>query len=216
MVVILFNVYVYGNIITYRAIAPKQSAFMSMRMSEWARENREVSLQYRWLPYSEISVNLKKALIASEDAHFADHEGFDWKGIQQAMKRNQKSGKIKGGGSTISQQLAKNLFLNTGQNYVRKGEEALITAMMEATIDKNRIFELYLNVIEWDDGVFGAEAAAHRFYRKSARDLTKMQAAQMAARVPSPLLFAANPKHPRLYSRTNTILKRMNSAQLPE
>lgn len=216
MVVVLFNVYVYGNIITYRAIAPKQSAFMSMRMNEWARENREVSLQYRWLPYSAISVNLKKALIASEDAHFADHEGFDWKGIQQAMKRNQKSGKIKGGGSTISQQLAKNLFLNTGQNYVRKGEEALITAMMEATIDKNRIFELYLNVIEWDDGVFGAEAAAQRFYRKSARDLTKTQAAQLAARVPSPLLFADNPHHPRLRSRTNTILKRMNSAQLPD
>ena len=104
---IFFNAYVYGNIITYRAVAPSKTAFMSMRMSQFAKEGRDVELDYRWVPYDQISVNLKKALIASEDANFAEHGGFDWNGIKYAMKRNKQSGEVKAGGSTISQQLAK-------------------------------------------------------------------------------------------------------------
>ena len=138
---IFFNAYVYGNIITYRAVAPSKTAFMSMRMSQFAKEGRDVELDYRWVPYDQISVNLKKALIASEDANFAEHSGFDWNGIKYAMKRNKQSGEVKAGGSTISQQLAKNLFLNESRSYIRKGEEAAITAMMEAVTDKDRIFE---------------------------------------------------------------------------
>lgn len=133
---IFFNAYVYGNIITYRAVAPSKTAFMSMRMSQFAKEGRDVELDYRWVPYDQISVNLKKALIASEDANFAEHSGFDWNGIKYAMKRNKQSGEVKAGGSTISQQLAKNLFLNESRSYIRKGEEAAITAMMEAVTDK--------------------------------------------------------------------------------
>lgn len=213
---IFFNAYVYGNIITYRAVAPHQTAFMNMRMQQMKDEGREVELDYRWMPYEHISVNLKKALIASEDAKFAEHAGFDWSGIQNAMKRNEKSGEVKAGGSTISQQLAKNLFLNESRSYIRKGEEAAITAMMEAVTDKDRIFELYLNSIEWHYGVFGAEAAAQKFYKKPVDNLTKQQAAKLAARVPAPLFYADHPKSPRLRGKTNIILRRMGSAELPE
>ncbi|MCP1772204.1 monofunctional biosynthetic peptidoglycan transglycosylase [Neisseria perflava] len=215
-VFIFFNAYVYGNILTYRAIAPHQTAFMGMRMKQFQEEGRDVALDYRWVSYERISTNLKKALIASEDAKFAEHAGFDWSGIQSAIKRNEKSGEVKAGGSTISQQLAKNLFLNDSRSYIRKGEEAAITAMMEAVTDKDRIFELYLNVIEWDYGVFGAEAAAQKFYKKPADNLTKQQAAKLAARVPAPLFYADNPKSKRLRAKTNIILRRMGSAELPE
>ncbi|UOO81632.1 monofunctional biosynthetic peptidoglycan transglycosylase [Uruburuella testudinis] len=213
---ILFNAYVYGNIITYRAVAPHQSAFMGMRMSEFRDARKTVALDYRWVPYQNISTNLKKALIASEDANFAEHGGFDWSGIQNAIKRNQKSGKVRAGGSTISQQLAKNLFLNDSRSYIRKAEEAAITAMLEATTDKDRIFALYLNVIEWAPGVFGAEAAAQHFYKKAANNLSRQQAAQLAARVPRPLYYAAHPRDRGLRNKTNIILRRMGSAALPD
>lgn len=213
---IFFNAYVYGNIITYRAVAPSKTAFMSMRMSQFAKEGRDVELDYRWVPYDQISVNLKKALIASEDANFAEHSGFDWNGIKYAMKRNKQSGEVKAGGSTISQQLAKNLFLNESRSYIRKGEEAAITAMMEAVTDKDRIFELYLNLIEWHYGVFGAEAASQYFYKKPASALTRQQAAKLTARVPAPLFYADHPKSKRMHNKTNIILRRMGSAELPE
>ena len=213
---IIFNAYVYGSILTFRAVAPHHSAFMTARMAEFRREGRDVALDYRWRAYPDISANLKKALIASEDAAFAEHSGFDWNGIRNAIKRNEKSGKIKGGGSTISQQLAKNLFLSEWQSYIRKGEEAAITAMLEATTDKDRIFELYLNIIEWDYGVYGAEAAAQKFYGKPAANLSKQQAAALAARVPAPLYYADHPQSKRLRSKTNIILRRMGSATLPE
>lgn len=213
---ILFNMSAYGTIISYRALAPHRTAFMNMRMDELAASRPDTKLDYRWVDYNNISVNLKKALIASEDANFAEHGGFDWNGIRNAMRRNEESGRIKAGGSTISQQLAKNLFLNEWQSYIRKGEEAAITAMLEATTDKDRIFELYLNVIEWDYGVFGAEAASQRFYRKPAATLSKQQAAALAARVPAPLFYADNPNSKRLRAKTNIILKRMGSAELPE
>ncbi len=119
---IFFNAYVYGNIITYRAVAPHRTAFMSMRMKQFEQEGRDVALDYRWVPYNRISTNLKKALIASEDVRFAGHGGFDWGGIQNAIRRNRNSGEVKAGGSTISQQLAKNLFLNESRNYLRKGD----------------------------------------------------------------------------------------------
>ena len=212
---ILFNAYVYGSIITYRAVAPHSTAFMSMRMNELRDDKPDVKLDYRWVPYHDISVNLKKALIASEDAKFAEHGGFDWSGIQNAIKRNQKSGKLKAGGSTISQQLSKNLFLNESRSYFRKVEEAEITAMLEATTDKDRIFALYLNVIEWGYGVYGAEAAAQHFFNKPAINLTKQQAAQLAARVPRPLYYINNPKDRALRGKTNIILRRMGSAELP-
>ena len=213
---VLFHIFVYGHIISYRAFAPRQTAFMHMRMAQLAETRPDVRLDYRWVPYGQISDNLKKALIASEDANFAEHSGFDWNGIKNAMRRNEKSGKVRAGGSTISQQLAKNLFLNEQRSYWRKAEEAAITAMLEATTDKDRIYTLYLNVIEWGYGIYGAEAAAQRLYGTGAAKLTRSQAAALAARVPAPLRYADNPSDPRLRSKTNIILRRMGSAELPE
>ena len=214
--IVLFNVWAYGNILSYRAIAPYRTSFMSMRMNELAAEKPDVVLDYRWVPYAQISVNLKKALIASEDAGFAEHSGFDWNGIKNAMQRNERSGKIRAGGSTISQQLAKNLFLNESRSYFRKAEEAVLTSMLEATTDKDRLYELYLNVIEWGYGIYGAEAAAQHWHRKSAAELTKAQAAELAARVPRPLYYADHPRDAALKRKTNIILRRMGSAELPE
>ena len=214
--IVLFNVWAYGNILSYRAIAPYRTSFMSMRMDELAAEKPDVALDYRWVPYAQISVNLKKALIASEDAGFAEHSGFDWNGIKNAMQRNERSGKIRAGGSTISQQLAKNLFLNESRSYFRKAEEAVLTSMLEATTDKDRLYELYLNVIEWGYGIYGAEAAAQHWHRKSAAELTKAQAAELAARVPRPLYYADHPRDTALKRKTNIILRRMGSAELPE
>ena len=214
--IVLFNVWAYGNILSYRAIAPYRTSFMSMRMDELAAEKPDVALDYRWVPYPQISVNLKKALIASEDAGFAEHSGFDWNGIKNAMQRNERSDKIRAGGSTISQQLAKNLFLNESRSYFRKAEEAVLTSMLEATTDKDRLYELYLNVIEWGYGIYGAEAAAQHWHRKSAAELTKAQAAELAARVPRPLYYADHPRDAALKRKTNIILRRMGSAELPE
>ena len=214
--IVLFNVWAYGNILSYRAIAPYRTSFMSMRMDELAAEKPDVALDYRWVPYPQISVNLKKALIASEDAGFAEHSGFDWNGIKNAMQRNERSGKIRAGGSTISQQLAKNLFLNESRSYFRKAEEAVLTSMLEATTDKDRLYELYLNVIEWGYGIYGAEAAAQHWHRKSVAELTKAQAAELAARVPRPLYYADHPRDAALKRKTNIILRRMGSAELPE
>ena len=142
--------------------------------------------------------------------------GFDWNGIKNAIKKNEKSGKVKAGGSTISQQLAKNLFLNENRSYWRKAEEAAITAMLEASTDKDRIYTLYLNVIEWGYGIYGAEAASQYFYKQSAAQLNKIQAAQLAARVPKPLFYIDHPNDTGLRRKTNIILRRMGSATLPE
>lgn len=213
---ILFNLWAYGNVMTLRVLAPDNTAFMRQRMAQLAQTRPDVHLQYRWVDYAQISPNLKKAIIASEDATFAVHEGFDWQGMKQAIKRNWQQGEVKAGGSTISQQLAKNLFLTEKRSYLRKAEEAVITAMLEATMDKERIYAIYLNIIEWDYGVYGAEAASQHFYGKSASQLSKTQAAQLAARVSAPLRYADNPKDPRLSRKTQIILKRMGSAELPE
>ena len=216
MLFVLFNVFVYGNLLTYRAVAPHRTMFMLLRMHQFAETRPDVQLNYQWVPYNQISANLKKALIASEDARFAEHDGFDWNGIQTAIKKNQRQGKVAAGGSTISQQLAKNLFLSDSRHYWRKAEEAVITSLLEATTNKDRIFTLYLNVIEWDYGVFGAQAASQKLYKSSALQLTAQQAAKMAARVPRPLYYADHPHDKQIRRKANIILRRMGSAQLPD
>lgn len=211
-----FNMYAYGSIIGLRTLAPSSTAFMNTRMAQLAERKPEVKRDYRWVDYQDISPHLKKALIASEDARFAVHGGFDWEGIRQAARRNRAQGEIRAGGSTISQQLVKNLFLNEERSYWRKAEEAALTAILEATTDKTRIYTLYLNVIEWGYGIYGAEAAAQHFYGVSAKQLNPRQAAALAARVSAPLRYADQPNDPRLRRKTEIILKRMNSAKLPE
>jgi monofunctional biosynthetic peptidoglycan transglycosylase len=149
------------------------------------------------VPYERISIHLKRAIVAAEDAKFLELEGFDAEGIQAAVEKNLKKGKLVAGGSTISQQLAKNLLLSGERSFIRKGQEAVITLMFESTWSKRRILEVYLNVIEWGNGIYGAEAAARRYYKTSAAKLNRDQAARMAAMVPNPRWYKAIAAHAR-------------------
>ncbi len=188
---------------------------MESRLEVMQDENSEATLQHEWVDYEKISSHLKRALIAAEDANFVDHEGFDWEGIQKAYEKNLRKGKIVAGGSTISQQLAKNLFLSTKRTPWRKGEEVIITVMMEKMMDKQRIFEIYLNSIEWGNGVFGAEAAARHYYHVSAAQLTAAQAAKLAAMVPNPRFYDKHRDASGLLRKTNIILGRLNDSEIP-
>ena len=194
---------------------PTSTAFMDARLSAMREKNPAAKLKQQWVPYSKISNNLKRAVLVAEDDKFADHEGFDWDGIQRAMEKNEKKGKVVAGGSTITQQLAKNLFLSGNRSMIRKGEEALITVLMEHILDKERILEIYLNVIEWGDGVFGAEAASRHYYGVSASQLSVEQAARLAAMVPRPRFYDRNRNAPWLMKKTQIIIERMPRAQLP-
>lgn len=194
---------------------PESSAFMETRLETLQEKNPHATLQHRWVPYAKISDNLKRALIAAEDAKFMEHEGFDWEGIAKAYEKNRQKGKIVAGGSTISQQLAKNLFLSTKRSPWRKLEEAMITVMLEVLMDKQRIFEIYLNIIEWGDGVFGAEAAAQHYFQITAAQLTPEQAAQLAAMVPSPRYFDRHREAANLANRAAFILTNMEKADIP-
>ena len=159
--------------------------------------------------------SLKRAIVAAEDGKFLDHEGFDWEAIQKAYEKNLKRGRVVSGGSTISQQLAKNLFLSGERTWWRKAQEAAITVMIETIMTKRRILEIYLNVIEWGNGVFGAEAAARYHFDTNAAALSAEQSAQLAALVPSPRRYGRGSETPYLQKRKQIILSRMNSAAVP-
>jgi monofunctional glycosyltransferase len=199
----------------WRDHPPSQTAFMAARLSELQVKRPQAHVQYVWVPYERISSNLKKAMIAAEDAKFVEHEGFDWDGIQQAMDKNFRKGRVVAGGSTISQQLAKNLFLSGQRSYLRKAEEAVITVMLEAILDKRRIFEIYLNVIEWGNEVFGSEAAARHYFGVGAGELNAEQAARLAAMAPNPRHYESAPNSKGLARKIPIILARMPSAELP-
>lgn len=194
---------------------PESSAFMETRLEIMQDQNPDAELHHKWVPYEQISGNLKRAVMASEDAKFLQHEGFDWEGMQAAWEKNLKKGKLVAGGSTISQQLAKNLFLSSKRTPWRKAEEAVITVMLENMMTKRRIFEIYLNVIEWGDGVFGAEAAARHYYKTSARGLSAPQAARLAAMIPNPRFYDKNRNTRGLNRKTAIILRRMNYVYVP-
>ena len=194
---------------------PDSTAFMRARLEEMRAANPAAKLQQQWVPYSQISESLKRAVVVAEDAKFIDHEGFDWEAIEQAREKNQKKGKVVAGGSTISQQLAKNLFLSPSRTPLRKGEEALITVMIEHVMDKRRILEIYLNVIEWGEGVFGAEAAARHYYNTSAAKLGPEASARLAAIVPRPRFYDRNRNTPGIAKKSQVILSRMPAAELP-
>jgi monofunctional biosynthetic peptidoglycan transglycosylase len=194
---------------------PQSTAFIDARLERMHEKNPKAVLHQQWMPYRAISINLKRAIIAAEDAKFLDHEGFDWEGIQKAYEKNLKKGRIVSGGSTISQQLAKNLFLSGERTWWRKAQEAAITVMLETIMTKRRILEIYLNVIEWGDGVFGAEAAAHYHFGIPAASVGPEQAAQLAAMVPNPRRYRPGGETRYLQKRTEIILARMNAATVP-
>jgi len=201
-----------------RLVGEFQSLFDELYASSaqrLARKNPDAKLQHQWVPYNRISNNLKRAVIASEDDSFVDHEGVDWEAMQKAYEKNQKKGKVVSGGSTITQQLAKNLFLSGERSYLRKGQELIITYMLELCMSKERILEIYLNSVEWGVGIFGAEAASQHYYHVSAAALSVAQAARLAVMLPKPRYFDKNQGSGYLQRRTEIIVKRMNSAELP-
>jgi len=204
------QIWFFGRILYVNEVDPSSSAFMQRYL-----ETPGARLRYTWVPYARISPHLKRAVIAAEDARFLDHEGFDWEAIQKAMQKNERRGKVVAGASTISQQLAKNLFLSGSRSWLRKGQEAVITWMMEHTLSKRRILELYLNVAEWGDGVFGAEAAARYHFGVPAAALTPEQATWLAAILPSPKRYDRGRETPYISGRMVTISARMTAAQIP-
>ena len=215
LAVLALHAYFAVMIVWWRDHAPQETAFMAERMHDLRRRNAAAQLHYQFVPYERISNALKRAMIAAEDSKFVDHEGFDWDGIELALEKNQKRGRIVAGGSTITQQLAKNLFLSGERSWLRKGEEAIITLMLEALLDKRRIFELYLNVIECGNGVFGAEAASQRYFGTPAARLTPEEGARLAAMAPNPRFYERNQGAPGLNRKIRIILARMGSAELP-
>ncbi|MDD5403218.1 MAG: monofunctional biosynthetic peptidoglycan transglycosylase [Sulfuricella sp.] len=214
-VVVLYQAWIFAHIWWWVDHNPSTSAFMDTRLAEMQEKNPGAELRHKWVPYDRISMNLKRALIAAEDAKFIDHEGFDWDGIQKAYEKNLKKGRIVAGGSTISQQLAKNLFLSSRKAFWRKGEEALITLMLERMMTKRRILEIYMNVIEWGNGVFGAEAASRYYYKTSAASLSAEQAAKLAAMVPNPRYYDSHRNAKGLMRKSAIILARMPAAEVP-
>ena len=215
LLLFVYQVWIFAHLLWWIKFNPSTTSFMENRLAIMREINPDARLQHQWVPYSKISNNLKRALVAAEDANFVDHEGFDWDGIQKAYEKDLKKGRIVAGGSTISQQLAKNLFLSGNRSPFRKMEEAAITVMMEAVMDKQRIFEIYLNVIEWGDGVFGAKAASRHYYRIGASQLSAAQAAKLAAMVPNPRYYDKHQNARGLMKKTGIILSRMNQADIP-
>ena len=214
-ILLLYELWVFGHVWWWVEHNPGTTAFMQQHLERLREKNPKAELNHRWVPYERISVHLKRAIVAAEDAKFLDHEGFDWEAIQQAHAKNMKRGRVVAGGSTISQQLAKNLFLSSERSALRKVQEAIVTVMLETMMDKRRILEIYLNVIEWGNGVFGAEAAARHYYDVSAARLSAAQAARLASMVPNPRFYDSHRRASWLNTKTRIILARMGAAQIP-
>ena len=231
------------RIATMAMIDPQSTAFQRSEAWRIATEKHQLRWRQDWVPYARINDNLKRAVIASEDGSFTNHDGIDWEAIekasqrnaraeeqaarqnaQQAARRNGKAGAAPArmtkaprivGGSTITQQLAKNLLLSGERTLVRKGQELMLTFLLERMLSKERILEIYLNSVEWGEGVFGAEAAAQHYYRKSAAQLSSYESARLAVMLPRPRYFEKLPNSGYLASRASTIAARMRDAELP-
>jgi monofunctional glycosyltransferase len=211
--------YVYltlPDVRSLRSTNPSTTAFMDLRDREAIAKGRTPRRVQRWIAYNRISPNLKRAVLVAEDDLFWQHEGVDFEQLQESLEADWARGRFLRGGSTITQQLAKNLYLSPSKNPVRKLRELVIARRLEAELKKARIFELYLNVIEWGDGIYGAEAAARAYFQTSAAALGPSESALLAAAIVNPRLL--NPAHPgaRLLKRQQLILRRMGAEIPPE
>ena len=195
-------------VIIFKWVPVPYTPLMAIRSMETRADGKTVERRHDWVPIDKISKNIQRAVIASEDGNFLTHHGFDFHAIQKARENNEKGKKIKGG-STISQQTAKNVFLWQGRSYFRKGLEAYFTVLIELIWGKERIMEVYLNSIEMGDGVYGIEAASKFWYRKDAANLTKREAAGIAAILPSPRRYKANNSSAFIEKRKSKIVKHM-------
>lgn len=206
-----FHIMVVALLVIWNTQPINNSMFMILhRLQTWQ------GVSQTWVESDAISTNVKKAVIAIEDAKFTQHNGFDFQGIETAMQKNEKSGRLRAGGSTITQQLAKNLFLFPERSYLRKAEEAIITVLIESMWDKQRILTAYLNVVEFGNGIYGIESASQYYYKKSAKNLTRQQSASLIAMLPNPKYYQKNRQSQHLRNKTNVILQRMDSAVLPK
>jgi monofunctional biosynthetic peptidoglycan transglycosylase len=210
-----YQLWILLHIILWTVINPGESAFMETRLEHLQEKDEKATLRHQWVNYNQISINIKQAVIAAEDAKFIDHEGFDWEGIEKAYEKNKRRKKIVAGGSTISQQLAKNLFLSNQRTPWRKAEETIITLMLETVLSKQRILEIYLNVIEWGNNVYGIEAASLRYFSSHAKDLNSFQSAKLASMIPNPKYYERHQDASGLIERSGIILSRMNAVQVP-
>jgi monofunctional biosynthetic peptidoglycan transglycosylase len=215
ILIVVYQLWIFLHICWWINHNPSTSAFMKTQLQVLQAKDPDAELRHKWVDYRGISPNLKRAVIAAEDSTFIAHEGFDWDGIQKAYEKNLRKRKIVAGGSTISQQLAKNLFLSTRRTPWRKLEEAMITMMLEKMLSKRRIYEIYLNIIEWGNGVFGAEAAAKHYFKNNAANLTGWQAARLAAMIPNPRFYDGHQGARGLSRRTGIIQARMYSVAVP-
>jgi len=228
---VALQVFFLGRIALMTAVDPESTTFQRSEAWRIVQERDRLRWRQRWVPYGQISDNLKRAVIASEDSTFVDHDGVDWDALERAWERNEKAmqaatkraqfapARAKApkivGGSTITQQLAKNLLLSGERSLLRKGQEFVLTMALEHTMSKQRILEIYLNNVEWGEGVFGAEAAAQHYYRKPASRLTAYEAARLAVMLPQPKRFEKMPGSRYVAGRAATIVARMPAAELP-
>ena len=210
-----YQLWVLLHILLWTVVNPSDSAFMERRLEHLQEKDEKATLRHQWVNYNQISIHIKQAVIAAEDAKFIDHEGFDWEGIEKAYEKNKRRKKIVAGGSTISQQLAKNLFLSNQRTPWRKIEETIITLMLETILSKQRILEIYLNVIEWGNNVYGIEAASQRYFSAHAKELNSFQSAKLASMIPNPKYYERHQDSSGLIERSGIILSRMNAVQVP-
>ncbi len=200
--------FIYPNISSLKNNNPIPTAFMEYRQEQWESENKDKEITQKWVKMSRISPNVIKAVLIGEDDGFWKHDGFDVKGMENAIERSIKK-KTLAGGSTISQQLSKNLYLSPSKNPVRKIKEAILTWRIEKTLSKRRILEIYLNVAEWGDGIFGIEAAARHYYHKSAKNLTAREASRLVAVLPNPIKYNPTGNQKYVKNRARIIYKTM-------
>lgn len=205
----------WAQIMWWKNHNPDHTSFMEISLERRLKEGRGPLLPHPWATWNNIPTSLKQAVIAAEDSTFVAHHGFDFEGMKVAAQKDAKRGKWVAGGSTISQQLAKNLFLSGHRSLWRKAQEAIITVMIETTWSKRRILEVYLNVIEWGDGVYGCEAAAHHYYQKPISALGVLESADLAVRIPSPRWYENHGESERLQEKREVILDRMNRVAIP-
>ena len=210
-----YQLWILLHILIWTVVNPSESAFMETRLEDLQEKDGRATLHHHWVNYNQISIHIKQAVIAAEDAKFIDHEGFDWEGIEKAYEKNKRRKKIVAGGSTISQQLAKNLFLSNQRTPWRKLEETMITLMLESILSKKRILEIYLNVIEWGNNVYGIEAASLHYFSSHAKELNSFQSAKLASMIPNPKYYERHQDASGLIERSGIILSRMNAAQVP-
>ncbi len=216
LAIVALQLWFLAQVAWWRQFNPSSTAFMEAGLARLKEKKPDAELKHRWVPYERISFHLKRAVVAAEDSRFLSHRGFDWEGIETAVEKNLRRGRIVAGGSTITQQLAKNLFLSASRNPLRKLQEAAITVMLEQLWSKRRILEVYLNVVEWGNGIYGAEAAARHYFGTSAARLSPAQAAHLAAMLPNPRYYQTHRQAKALLKRQGLIAARMPQVAVPK